>query len=378
MTTVEVFKIRLHGETNWERIATRVNAQNIPLILGEYEIESPEAKTDYVDVNGIDGVLDFTEAAGLHFDMRDITVELISKKRVCFDFNSFKRKYLGQIVDVAFWESDSHYYTGRLSISADNHARIRRALQIKINADPFKYPISGKSELTIQHAAIPLPYKITDDSFSESVVIPRKVGDQETEYVWAELPIGDMEGYYALTLSNTAGPESFTPAIAIPVDVTPGNIYLFDGSDVNFRSVPKFRVYQNNGTTEIDREAELVVTHAVNGYINIFMTPEECTSVYIEIENESDVQMVLQLLEIATMSFDAGEKNQCPDYNSSEFQRSVCWGSKNRANYAVLPKRSTWTPAFTLNSGVNKIAILPDVDNADTESVIEFEKAVLG
>lgn len=131
-------KIRLHGSANWTSLAVETDANNYALVLANLVINEPELKTNYIDQQGINGVIDLSGIFGLHYNFRAITFDLYRKTGATFDFEAFKATYSGQIVDCVFGGT-SPYYTGRLNVVEDDHGTITRTISIRIDADPLRY-----------------------------------------------------------------------------------------------------------------------------------------------------------------------------------------------------------------------------------------------
>lgn len=88
-----VFSIRLDGSNTWKTFS----ADNVtPVIVVSAKIDNPVVKTDTVDINTNDGVLDFSEAQGIHYGNRNIEVTLRKIAGSTYNFDEFRRKYLGR------------------------------------------------------------------------------------------------------------------------------------------------------------------------------------------------------------------------------------------------------------------------------------------
>ena len=89
------FRMRLHGASTWDEIVPETGKQ---VAVVSATINNPATKTDTVDINTNDGVLDFSEAQGIHYGNRNIEVTLRKIAGSNYDFDALRRKYLGQMV----------------------------------------------------------------------------------------------------------------------------------------------------------------------------------------------------------------------------------------------------------------------------------------
>lgn len=378
---VDVFKIRLHGSREWERIAARTNAQNYSVVLGDYTIENPEARTDYLVVDGLNGALDFTEANGLQYDMRNVEISLTKKARSHYDFEHFKRKYNGRLVDFNFREDDAYYYTGRLSIADDDYGKLMRTVKLKVYADPFRYPISGKSTADIPRSI--KSFKLNANSFADTTnVVPRETDSTTTEYTWTRITSGTYNGCYELELTASGDEDAnFVPALAVGISVTPGYIYrirgAISGGGINER--PTVNVYRANAEGKIDYSSTLTVNKNGRSDIPLFFVPEDCNYVFVEFVKTVGGSIIGQVEEYPTAKVDAGDKEQSPCFIPKTFDTEIYSASNGMAKRTVLKARDTWTPDYILMGGANYIGSVPisAPAGAVTGLVMTWDKAVL-
>lgn len=371
---VDVLNLRLHDSTTFERIAARADANNFNVVLGAVEIETPEPKTDYVDVNGMNGSLDYTEADGLYFKNRKIEVELQNKKGSTFDFDSFVRKYHGRLVDLMFRDADTYYYTGRLMVNSDDHARVERHITFEVESDPFRYPISGKTQRAVFYTA-PV-WLLGDSNFSSGNVIVRT----GTTYSWQRNPDVPPHGhpYYDVNLS---GGQNL--AVAIKAHVNLGSVYIIDAVVQTTLKAPKITVYGSDASGNILRDEIYPIRFMAEDLAPIFFVPAGptaggATDVFIEFELQTADKITMQLAYPGQLKINTGEKTQIPEYNAYSEKRGVIFASGKLAKYAILPADSTWTPAFQLQSGENYIANVGSTQSdAHDNLIIRFMEAKL-
>lgn len=140
------FRMRLHGASTWDEIVPETGKQ---VVVVSATIDNPATKTDTVDINTNDGVLDFSEAQGIHYGNRNIEVTLREIAGSTYDFDEFRRKYLGRMVDCRFEVTSGYYYYGRLTDIVDDYQQDFRTITITIDAYPFRRPAGGKTKANV-------------------------------------------------------------------------------------------------------------------------------------------------------------------------------------------------------------------------------------
>lgn len=118
------------------------------LIRTSTTIGKPEARTNTVEVEGMDGVLDFSEYFGeIMYDNRELELEFSTARPV----SEFPRLYSdvcnaidGKRLKVVLSEDPDYYWMGRVSVSEwKSNGRIG-TLTISVDCEPYKY----KAEVT--------------------------------------------------------------------------------------------------------------------------------------------------------------------------------------------------------------------------------------
>ena len=115
------------------------------------EIPMPEAKTTNVDVPGLDGVLDYTEAltGQACFSNREI---VLTFDRLDENIAEWQRIYSeiaahchGKICRIVLDTDPAYYYQGRVSVGAAKDSERVTQLTFTVDADPYKYEVSGST-----------------------------------------------------------------------------------------------------------------------------------------------------------------------------------------------------------------------------------------
>lgn len=171
------FRMRLHGASTWDEIVPETGKQ---VAVVSATINNPATKTDTVDINTNDGVLDFSEAQGIHYGNRNIEVTLRKIAGSTYDFDALRRKYLGQMVDCRFETTSGYYYYGRLIDIADDYQQDFRTITLTIDAQPFRRSVTGKTKanVTVNAAGSLMP-----ETSSATIETVASLGTMQYSYV---------------------------------------------------------------------------------------------------------------------------------------------------------------------------------------------------
>ena len=132
--------IRINGEIH--------TGSDLDLLFLGYDDEMPEPKTLTEDIIGANGIIDYTEHAGLlpKFSNRNPVFHFFtngSKKEIMRKFEKLSR-YHGQTVNIFLDDDRNFYYRGRATV-IKGEAGVRWAyFDLAVNAFPYKL----KNELT--------------------------------------------------------------------------------------------------------------------------------------------------------------------------------------------------------------------------------------
>ncbi len=113
------------------------------LILQGKTIETPEAKTEYVDISGADGVLDLTEFFGdIKYKNRKLTFEFATKLRTQQFYELFEEvsnALNGKRMNIVLDENDYFYFVGRLQVNSYKSYEKLGTIVIEADCEPYKY-----------------------------------------------------------------------------------------------------------------------------------------------------------------------------------------------------------------------------------------------
>lgn len=115
-------------------------------------IGTPEIIQNYIEVPGMNGMLDMTEAISGHniYKKRVININFGGiKKRQDWDsvISDIRNKVHGQKIKITFDNDPDYYWTGRAEIIDFDRTRELGTFTLSIpNADPYKYDINSSAE----------------------------------------------------------------------------------------------------------------------------------------------------------------------------------------------------------------------------------------
>ena len=228
------FRMRLHGASTWDEIVPETGKQ---VVVVSTTIDNPATKTDTVDINTNDGVLDFSEAQGIHYGNRNIEVTLREIAGSTYDFDALRRKYLGQMVDCRFEVTSGYYYYGRLTDIVDDYQQDFRTITLTIDAYPFRRPAGGKTKANVTINASGNLMPATSSATIETVA---SLGTMQYSYVDDKYLGKDMviylpgstalprTGKLYLTVTGLTANKKYKLLFAAPTNA--GNITIRDAS----------------------------------------------------------------------------------------------------------------------------------------------------
>ena len=112
------------------------------LLLVEKTISPPEPKTEIVDVPGMDGVLDLTEALGaVRYGNRDLSFrfKVIDRGKFYNSYTVMANYVHGKKRKVIIDDDPSFYYVGRCTMGDLEPGKLQSYFDVNVDADPYKY-----------------------------------------------------------------------------------------------------------------------------------------------------------------------------------------------------------------------------------------------
>lgn len=116
------------------------------------EISPPEPKTHYVDIPGMNGRMDLSEAlAGkVTYGNREIKLEFsMTADRESWSavYSEILNELHGQQKEITLDDDPMHYYKGRVTVGQPTWDRKTVSLEMTVEAEPFKRNIDGEAVL---------------------------------------------------------------------------------------------------------------------------------------------------------------------------------------------------------------------------------------
>lgn len=342
--------IRLHDGGTWEEVTLNNN-----IAVKSKSIGQPTPKVSAVSPDGMNGIIDFTDAFGLFYNNRPIAVTLSATSvndanaTASDSFDLFKKKYHGKSVDLSFEDTTpTLYYTGRLSVTADNFAKTFREIKFTVDADPFRYPINKHI------ATYPIYPAANLLNGSESVTYDASQ-DFSVETIYSNYT-GDSISFKA----NAVPTNGFMPGVSIKLPVT-------SGASCAFYAVSR------NGywTIEDANNNYAIVPTNDNGE---FVAPSNNIWAHLEANSLRPATFELWFgVNKTSYTVVAGDKQETPIFDALSYDIDVFVnGKKIRLNAG-----ETFNPYIELKSGENLIRALSAGVSQSTFKRFAIEKAVL-
>lgn len=145
------------------------------MILSEKELKSPNVKTYTVELEGSNGVLDFTDFFGaVKYENRKLTFKFIKTNIVPDGFLSLyslvQDTLHGQKMQVILDDDPAYFYYGRVSINDWKSNKGIGEIVIEVDAEPFKqsvtktvvtHTVSSSAGITLDNDKMPVVPTIT-------------------------------------------------------------------------------------------------------------------------------------------------------------------------------------------------------------------------
>lgn len=148
------------------------------LILTEKELKSPDIKTYTVELEGSNGVLDFTDFFGaVKYENRQLTFKFIIPKveaqGFLYLYSLVQETLHGKKMQVILDDDPAWFYYGRVSVNEWKSNKSIGEIVIEVDAEPFKQSISetsvtqtvkGSAGITLNNDKMPVVPTITSNA----------------------------------------------------------------------------------------------------------------------------------------------------------------------------------------------------------------------
>ena len=353
------FMMRLHGSSTWDEIVPNTDKQ---VVVVSATISNPTVKTDTVNINTYDGVLDFSSVQGIHYGNRYIKVSLRKTNGSTYDFDALRRKYLGQIVDCRFDTTSGYYYYGRLTAIEDDYQQDFRTITLTIDANPFRQPVSGATtvEIPVHNTSDLMPSFPTSPNISTGT----DATDGVVKYSYTKNSYGSHDismsvsgsatkGYLYLTVNGLSANRKYL----LSVNGISGNSYI--------------TIRNGSKTGDVIGESEIKKS-------TTFISPS--TSVVLVFTTSSSnarfMLVSLSLAEYTSTHIDGGDRAVSPTYLPRGYNINIeVFDENGNRSSKVLKKNTTMNPYFIIPRGGADIIAKADGKSGTLE--IEYTKELL-
>lgn len=354
MSELLTFMMRLHGSSTWDEIVPDTGKQ---VAVVSAAIDNPVVKTDTVDINTYDGVLDFSGVQGIHYGNRNIEVTLRKIAGSTYDFDALRRKYLGQLVDCRFETTSGYYYYGRLTDIEDDYQQDFRTITLTVDANPFRQPVSGATTVEI-------PVCNTSD------LMPASQGDANTDtyaiggivnYSYTENSSGSHDISMSISKSATKGYVYLTVT-----GLTAGSKYNLDVKGIYGNSYITIRAGSKTGDIVGESEIKQPTT----------FTSPSTTVVLVFTTWSSSARFLFVSLSLAQWTsthIDGSDRVVSPTYLPRTYNININVFDENRSyTSTVLKANTSMNPYFVIPRGGADIIATADGKSGTLE--IEYMK----
>ncbi|MGN0906254.1 MAG: hypothetical protein ACI4NM_03835 [Bullifex sp.] len=133
------------------------------LVIQSREITAPKAKTHYVNIEGADGSLDFSESFGdVRFERRTLkytVVSIVPRSEFWTRFTEIQNALHGREFSITDDEDPDYYYIGRVTIDKWKIDKVVGSFTISVEAEPYKYHQAETQVINQVSGTMTLVYK---------------------------------------------------------------------------------------------------------------------------------------------------------------------------------------------------------------------------
>ena len=189
------------------------------LLLSSKEIQSPSPKSNIINIEGGDGVLDLTDFFGdVKYSNRKLTFEF-SKMDIVPDgflalFSLVQNTIHGRKMKVTLDDDPANYYVGRVTINEWKSEKNLGQIVIEVDAEPYKYKaaetvvsqaVSGAAAVTLTNSRKRVVPVITTDA-----ELTISFGDYTGVFSAGTFTIPELELVEGDNLVNVSGTGTIT------------------------------------------------------------------------------------------------------------------------------------------------------------------------
>lgn len=118
--------------------------EDLNLILTSSQISAPSLKEKYIDVDGADGSIDYTQCYGrIFYEDRDLQFEFTYGGLVDYaeKFSEIQNKLHGKKFDIRISDDLDWFYVGRVTVDKWKSSKAVRNITVTCRCEPYKYKV---------------------------------------------------------------------------------------------------------------------------------------------------------------------------------------------------------------------------------------------
>ena len=219
------------------------------LVLSEKEIQAPKPKTIELEIEGSDGVLDYTEFfGGVKYENRTLSFTF-SKPNIVPDrflalFTTVQNAVHGKKMKIILDDDPAYFYYGRVSVDEWKANKRVGEIVIEVDAEPYKYRI----DRTTQTAGLTGRNLLNFDNYTE-----------KSKGAWTRLDTG-----FAFVRGSKVGNNY----LLFKVPVIKGKTYTFSSVKTSIGDDPPMMIYSDNvfGTVVARNSKRITFTAEKTGF----------------------------------------------------------------------------------------------------------------
>ena len=264
------------------------------LILSEKEIKAPKPKTIELEIEGSDGVLDYTEFfGGVRYENRQLSFKFY-KANIVPDgylalFSVVQQAIHGKKMQVILDDDPAFFYYGRVTVNEWKSNKRLGEITIDVNAEPYKYKVartsqpaslSGKNLINLDNYENKTANLWTRTDTGFSFVRGTALGNS---YVVFKVPVVAGKTY-TFSASKTATGDD--PLMVVYSDKVFGNVIARGSQKVTFAAghtgFHAFALIANSATETVDYSNVMLEEGSVVTTYEAFAGTENTISVFLE------------------------------------------------------------------------------------------------
>jgi len=132
-------------------VFNNVNSETLGIILTSKKIAMPSVKTSYVEIDGRDGAIDFTDYFGnVRYNDRTITCKFASLDPTIDKWQEVANVWQGKKGNISFSDDLNYHFVGRISLDYWTRNGATGEFTATIKCEPYRYK-NTKTTITKQN-----------------------------------------------------------------------------------------------------------------------------------------------------------------------------------------------------------------------------------